>query len=73
MSIPWKALSKPFGPKDKILRKEVETCKQRREIKYSLLPHSMHCTNSAGCINGRITPEQYPHSLQHILPSLTKP
>ena len=43
------------------------------QVKYPLPPHSMHCTNSAGRINRRMTPEQYPHNLQHILPPLVKP
>ena len=64
-SVPWEALSRPLGPKDKILRKAVETCKQRRgEIsKYPLPSHLMHCTNSTGHINERMIPEQYSYSL----------
>ena len=43
------------------------------QAKYSSPPHLMHCINLAGHINGRMTPEQYPHSLQHVLPPPTKP
>ncbi|KAK9997290.1 hypothetical protein SO802_021976 [Lithocarpus litseifolius] len=43
------------------------------QAKYPSLPHSMHCTNSTGHTNCRMTPEQYPHSLQHTLPPPAKP
>ena len=42
------------------------------QIKYPSLLHSMHRTNSASRINGRMTPEQCSHNLQHILPPPTK-
>ena len=37
------------------------------QVKYPLPPYSIHCTNSADCINVKMIPKQYPHSLQHIL------
>ena len=41
--------------------------------KYPSPPHLMHCTNSTGCINCRMTLKQYPHNLQHTLPLPAKP
>ena len=41
--------------------------------KYPSPLHSMHYTNLVGRINDRMTPEQYPHNLQHILPPPAKP
>ena len=45
------------------------------QVKYPSPLYSMHCTNSIGHINGRmtLTLEQCPHSLQHILSPLVRP
>ena len=63
-NIPRKASSKPLGPKDKIPRgRDVQVKKKGNfQVKYPP-PHLMHCTNSTGHINSRMTPEQYHHNL----------
>ena len=43
------------------------------QVKYPSPLHSIHYTNSVSRINSRMTLEQYPHSLQYILPPPAKP
>ena len=42
------------------------------QIKYSSLPHLIHCTNSVSRINDKVTLEQYLHTLYPTLPPPAK-
>lgn len=42
------------------------------QIKHPSPPHLIHYTNSVNCINGRMTPEQCPHTLHPTLPPPVK-
>ena len=69
----WTIKSEGQNAKEEEGRNMQKKKKKDAQIKYSLAPHSIHYTNSAGRINGGMTPEQYLHSLQHVPPPPTKP
>ena len=59
---------KSILPRAKERRRDVQENKGGNfQVKYPSPLHSMHCINSAGHINDRMTSEQYLYSLQCIL------
>ena len=69
----WGQTTKAIGLKAKKGSSGVQAREQVSfQIKHPSPPRSMHYINLACRINGRMTPKQYPHSLQPILPPPTK-